>query len=65
MRGRRYRSERATAGARLRLSPVEVISSGTGAGVWLLDSSSSRIQAPVRKFGHLLPFRGQFESASV
>jgi polyisoprenoid-binding protein YceI len=64
MRGRRYRSERATAGARSGLSPVELISSGTGAGVWLLDSSSSRIQVAVRKFGHLLPLRGQFESVT-
>jgi hypothetical protein len=64
MRGRRYRSERATAGGRSGLSPVEVISSGTGAGVWLLDSSSSRIQVAVRKFGHLLPLRGQFESVT-
>jgi polyisoprenoid-binding protein YceI len=62
MRGRRYRSERATAGPRSGLSPVEVISSGTGAGVWLLDSSSSRIQVTFRKFGHLLAVRGQFES---
>jgi polyisoprenoid-binding protein YceI len=61
MRGRRSKSEGAHPSTRSALSPVEMISSGTAAGVWLLDCSSSRLEVAVQKFGRFLSLRGQFD----
>jgi polyisoprenoid-binding protein YceI len=60
MRGK-GRGERDEAHTGLPFSPVEVISSGMGAGVWVLDARSSRIEVAVERLGGFLGLRGQLQ----
>ncbi len=61
MKERRSKSERVAASSRSASNPVEIISSGAAAGVWLLDPSSSRIEVWAAHVGRFVSLRGQVD----